>query len=652
MLTAVFGLVCAATHAAMANECNPPRVSYVVSLPAPQTQTAEISYTIRNPGGASNSGMIDVHLPAWRPGKYLIIDPAGTIRSVAARNSAGGTVPIEKIEKATWRVTHGNADAVTVSYVLYANSLADRTRHIDDSHAFLSGSAVFMYAEEFRGEPLTVRLDGPKEWRIACGLDASPQDERTLTAPDYDTLADSPLEIGRHDLLTTEVDGTPIEIAIWGTKANYKADALTRDFAAIVRVQRDIFGSLPYQRYVFITHIAPGIGGGIEHLNSTVIHAKPNQFDTPAMKRSFMSLVSHEHFHTWNVKQFRPRGLSPYNYRKENYTPLLWVAEGTTSYYDTLCTVRAGVLKPKEYLSQLAGTIKGELLRPGAALQSLEASSFDSWIKFNKATPDSVNATVNFYSKGEVVSFMLDMELRHRTGNASTLDTVMRMMYERFPLKGPGYTTEDLLSILREAGGGEFGEFFDAYVRGTGQLDVESALSRAGLRLTKGKSHTASIGQTGQTESEPDARNGKDEASDEDEEPNAMAYIGLTVKDADGVAVVTAVLSDGPAYQAGIIADDQIVALNGRKLRASELDGVLRRLGPDAEVRLSFFRRDELRNVTFKAASRGVGEWKIEQVKKPTEFQRSVYESWLGVKWEEKKTPKADAEPRGAVVAE
>jgi predicted metalloprotease with PDZ domain len=395
-------------------------------------------------------------------------------------------------------------------------------------------------------------------------------------------------------------------MASWG-RTDALPESLEKDTAKIAKVQQDLFGSFPFDRYVFISHIAPGASGGTEHLNSTVIQFKPTVATEAKDYRSLLALVSHELFHTWNVKQFRPAGIKPYDYLRENYTPLLWIAEGTTSYYDELTCVRAGVWEVKHYLESLGKVADAELRRPGGRVQSLESSSFDSWIKFNRPSPDSVNSTVSFYSKGALVSLMLDARMRETTGGARTLDDLMRALYKRFPLSGPGYTSDDVLALLTELTGEDFEPFFARYVRGTEPLALEEALAWFGL-----ETH----------------RDAGEEKGD-----GPRAYLGLDLKDDGGLAALTAVREDGPAHGAGVLPDDQIVAMDGLRLRAGDLDARLKGRTPGESVELTLLRRDQLRTVRLSLGESPRGALKVRRVEKATERQRAQYESWLGQPW-------------------
>jgi len=583
------------------------RVTYVVGLERRGEQLVDIEMRVRDWAEPT----MQVHMPIWRPGRYEVLESAGSVRQLEAVDASGAALPVEKTEKATWTITTRARGDVTIRYRLYANSIANRTRHVDDTHAFLSGASVFLYCHERRNDPLTVTLRLPEGWRIACGLDADPTEASTLAASDYDQLVDSPIEAGIHTTRTLEIEGTPHEFVFWG-----RTDAVPEGFyeeaAKIVRAQHALFVSFPHRRYVFMTHIAPGLGGGTEHVNSTIMQAKPTVFDSAKDRRNFLALLSHEFFHTWNVKQFRPEGLKPYRYQRENYTKLLWVAEGTTSYYDELLCVRAGSWKPSQYLESLGKLIEEETTRPGATVQSLESSSFDSWIKFNRPTPDGVNSTVSFYSKGALVSFLLDASIRRDTANGKTLDDLMRLLYQRFPLASPGsYTTADLLAMLRELTGADYAPFFAKYVAGTDPIDATEAMATFGLEW-------------------------KSEEGEADDEKPSRAWLGIDVRDADGTAQVSSVRSDGPGAAAGLMVDDQLVALDGIRLRAGEMDGRLKRLQPGAKATLTFFRRDLLRSVELTAGEKPVQGRKLVRVKEPTTAQRAAYEQWLGQPWEPK----------------
>lgn len=581
------------------------RNQYTVSLPQPQTQMADISLTLRE----VTTPTIDLTLPVWRPGRYHVLDLAGAIQDERATDLSGNPLRFEKIDKTTWRIHNGNAASVRFSYRLYANEIKTRLRHVDDTHAFLSPSAVFVYNPDRRDEPLRIDIEAPDHWKIATGLDIDPSRPRSVTAPNYDVLVDSPLEIGEHETIRFDVENIPHDIVIWG-RAEPDARKLADDFKAIVRAEADIFDDFPYNRYVFIIHSNPGMGGGTEHLNSTVMGCEPAAFTDEDAYKKFLGLVSHEMFHTWNVKQLRPRGIQPYDYQRENYTDLLWVAEGTTSYYDDIVLARTGLITAKDYFGRLAGSIDAYMRLPGRNVQSLSASSFDAWIKFNKSTPNSHNSTVDFYREGSLASLLLDMEIRRLTDNQSSLDDLMRNLYEAFPL-AVGYTKADVIEGARALTGHEFDDFFARYIDGTEPFPLADAVALAGLELAL-----------------------------DDDEPRAD--IGFDVTDRNGLAAVTKIRADGPALDCGLIVDDLIVAIDGERLTASNFNARLKRLEPGERILITYFRYDILRETEVTLASRPAGSWKLKKTDNPTEAQKAVYESWLGIPWDKSPTPAPD----------
>ncbi|RMH13503.1 MAG: M61 family peptidase [Planctomycetota bacterium] len=589
-----------------------PGVVFTLLLNRPQTQTLRVVMEIPQ----LTSTEAAVSMPAWRPGRYVILDPASEVRTFAAFDAHGTALPFRKSDKATWTIqADGTAQSpvdLRIEYEIYANELNLRTRHVDATHAFLDASSVCMLYAPRRADPVHIRIEAPQGWRVSTGLEAL--DDRTFFARDYDILVDSPLEVGMHDLLEFQVDGIPHEIAIWG-RGNWDPERLRRDFADIVREQGAIFGSLPYVRYVFQLHVQPGIGGGTEHYNSTIMQTRPSTFDSPDSYRGFLGLVSHEFFHTWNVKRFRPAGISPYDYAHENYTRSLWMAEGTTSYYDDLTLARVGLIDLDEYMKRLGRTIDALRSRPGREVQSLEESSFDAWIKFNKSGPDRDNTTVSFYGKGALASLVIDMEIRRLTGNERSLDDVMRLMFEQFPHGSDGYTPEDVVTIASAVAGTDLDPIFETCVRRAGPLPLEDALAHVGLELYQKPIKGAWDDELGRT---PEAE---------------RAYLGLKVASGNIGARVRAVLEDGPAFDAGVIADDEIVAINGSRVEGGTFEQIERSLQPGQDAELALFRRDELVHIRLKAGSKPNSTWAVRMVKEPTAAQIRAFEMWMDKPW-------------------
>jgi predicted metalloprotease with PDZ domain len=406
---------------------------------------------------------------------------------------------------------------------------------------------------------------------------------RTLLSPSYDVLIDSPIEIGFHDSLQFEVEGIPHEIVLWNAPP-FDKERLTLEFAAIVKKHHELFGSLPYRRYIFMIHVSPGLGGGTEHLNSTIIQVPTTTFEDPKKYRRLLGTAAHEVFHVWNVKRLRPAALAAANLSSESYTDLLWFCEGTTSYYEELILVRAGLISADEYLLGLSESIHQCRVRPGSKVQSVAESSFDAWIKFNQATPNDLNTTVSFYESGAVVSFLLDLELRTRSNNRVSMDTLMVEMVRRFPSTGTGITTTDLIAVAGELTGTSFDEFFASYIHSTKPYPFEERVGVVGLRL----------------------------ALDAD---GVLPYSGIVTQMQNGRNIVRYVLSDGPAYEAGVLPGDEIV---------NELPST-----PGTLVHIDLIRRGSPQRIEFTMGSISNGRWRLSRTDNPTSAQRAAYSSWL-----------------------
>lgn len=620
------------------------RVEHVVDLSAPQTQYVSIVTTVRG----VREPQLDFILPTWRPGRYEILDFAGVLTRVRARDGAGGPLALHKRDKTTWRVSTGGAAEVSVAYDIYANELEARTRHVDETHAFLSGSSVFLLPDGRRDAPHVVRIHAPPDWQIACGLDAAPGQPGVLVAPNYDALIDAPIEIGRHESRSFEAAGRPIDLILWGA-GNYDADRMASDLSPLIRTQVSFWGDAPFGRYVFLVHATQGVGGGTEHFNSTIMQLARDGFAPQSQWQRFLSLASHELFHVWNVKALRPAGLSPYNLLGENYTDLLWIAEGATDYYGDLLLVRAGLRTPDKYLEELGKDIDAHRRRPGREVQSVAEASFDAWVTFNQPTADAANSTVSIYREGLLATLALDLSVRRQSDGRRSFDDVLRLLYRRFPLGGPGYSTRDVLAALREVSGQDYGDFFARHIEGVEPLPLEELLALAGIELYEkstedekewprdaeaaagGAGAGAGSGAAGGAGQNLDA--GDSEADDADAPLAAGAHLGITLADADGLARVTAVGRDGPAYPAGVQVNDLIVALEGRRLRSADLELRLREFAPGAAVRLTLLRRDELREISVTLDERRRAKWALRRVKAPDESQRDIYQGWLGRAW-------------------
>jgi predicted metalloprotease with PDZ domain len=379
-------------------------------------------------------------------------------------------------------------------------------------------------------------------------------------------------------------------------------------------------GEIPYHDYTFILHLRANTGGGLEHLNSTALGYprfgfKPERSDdvnsaapgAPPLRtyRGFLSLVAHEFFHLWNVKRIRPDALGPFDYTKENYTKLLWVAEGVTDYYARLVLRRAGLISEKEFLTENAKAFQTLQNTPGRLVMSVEESSFDTWIKYYRQDENSVNSQVDYYDKGAILGLLLDLEIRKQSRGAKSLDDVMRYLYAEFYKQNRNYTPEDFQRACELMAGPGLDSFFAKYIREREELDYDSALAVAGLRLDR----TAAA-----------------DGSKAVEKP----YLGADLVQEVDRLLVKKVYAGAPAYEQGLNTGDQIVAFNNMRVNKDLLDARIAEKRPGDLVALTIFRSDDLSTMLIKLGGRVDSVYRIVPVNNPVEDQKRTYQSWLG----------------------
>lgn len=584
-------------------------ITYTISMPAPHSHLYHVSIEV----DCINTPTQELILPAWTPGSYMIREYARHVQGFAAHAVDGTPLAWHKVAKDTWCIETGGASGLFATYQVYANELTVRTSHLDGSHGYFNGACVFMFVADRIQDRLRLVVMPPTNWRVTTGLTPlmgdvliadQGREDYIFTAADYDELVDCPVECGAHRLLTFEVDQIPHQIALWGG-GNEQDSQLVADTRRIVEIQRDFFGGLPYSSYTFILHLVDGRGGGLEHRNSVTNQIDRWSFQPERSYARFLALTSHELFHVWNVKRLRPQPLGPFDYRAENYTRLLWLMEGATSYYDELLLVRAGLLDPARYLERLAEKILQLQSQPGRLVQSLEQSSFDAWIKLYRPDENSANSSISYYLKGALVCLLLDMTLRAQSDGARSLDDLLRLLYQRYPLSGPGIPEQGAVQAAVEeltgAGEGTFADFFRRYIAGVEELDYATALAVVGLELRW-------------------------------QRRGPRAWLGLSFRRQGERTLVSAVRTDGPAYAAGIYADDDLLALDGWRASDEKLNARLAERRPGQIARLSLFRGDRLIELPVMLAEAPADALELVAVAERTEAQARAYQAWLGLK--------------------
>ncbi len=473
MKTSILGLVALLSISMTAK--SQVKIGFEVSFKEPQAHYAEVEMNI----SGINRDYIDVKMPVWAPGSYLVREFAKNVEGFTA-TAGGKAVKFEKVKKNTWRVYSAKA-AVKVNYRVYGFEISVRTSFIDASHAFLSSTGIFMYPDGQLKTPSTVKIIPFTGWsKVSTGLAPVSGQQFTYTASDFDILFDSPIEVGNQEVFEFMASGVKHEVAMYGG-GTYNVERLKTDMPKIIEQETAIYGENPNKHYTFIVHNYASGGGGLEHLNSTVLGAAHDQYASEDGYIGFLQLVAHEYHHLWNVKRLRPVALGPFDYENENYTTNLWIAEGFTAYYENKFILRAGFSRPEGFVSDLAAAVTGVENTQGAKIQSAAEASFDAWIKYYRPTENSGNTTVSYYNKGEVIGLLMDLEIANATKGAKSLDDVMKAMYLQCKTLKRGYTDAEFKSMVEKISGISFDDFYAKYVNGTQPVEYAKYFSYAGI---------------------------------------------------------------------------------------------------------------------------------------------------------------------------
>jgi predicted metalloprotease with PDZ domain len=576
---------------------------YRLALPEPHSHLFHVEAVLDRPGAAA-----ELCFPVWTPGSYLVREFARHVEGLEADDGAGRPLPVERLDKHRVRIASEGAARVVLRYRVYANELTVRTCHLDGTHGYVNGAAVFPYAPGRMRERHELEIVPPEGWTVSTALEGGPT---RFTARDYDELADSPVEIGRHRLLRFTALGTPHEIALWG-RARLDEARLVEDARRVVETLGALMGGLPYERYLFIVHLTDKRRGGLEHAASTTLNVGRNGFFPREAYEETISLLAHEFFHLWNVKRLRPAALTPYDYGREQYTRLLWWFEGVTSYYDQLTLVRAGVLEPRKYLKHLGQALTSLERTPGARKMSAEEASFLAWVKLYRPDENSANSAVSYYLKGELVAFALDLALRRAGGS---LDMLLRTLYARH-VEG-GLPEDGVERAAAEVMGAAAARaFLDRHVRGVEPLVPD--LELVGLRLLRRPA--AGWDDKGGTPAKTE--NGRPPAG----------FLGVELAPGPKL-MVQSVREGSPAWRAGLYAEDEIVAEGGFRVDRGGLWDRLCQEGPVGRVELTVFRRDELVQVEVPLAPAPEDTVWLEPAPEAPPEACAAFEAWCGAPW-------------------
>lgn len=571
------------------------KIAFEISFKEPQAHYVEVKMTIS--GNKENT--INVKMPVWAPGSYLIREFPKNVEGFQA-NGDGKELAFAKTDKNTWQIQTNKAKDIEISYRVYAFEVSVRTSFVDESHAFLSSTGIFMYLDKKIDYPAEVKIIPYPTWeKISTGLEEVANKKNTFFAPNFDILFDSPIEVGNQDIFYFNASGVEHEVAMVGG-GNYDKEKLKQDMAKIVESETAVFKENPNKRYVFIIHNYESGGGGLEHLNSTVLGASRNGYTNAATYLNFLGLVSHEYFHIWNVKRLRPENLGPFNYDAENYTTNLWISEGFTAYYDNLILIRAGLVDEAKYLQILGNDINAVENRPGNTIQTLKESSFDAWIKQYRPNENSSNTTVTYYNKGALIALLLDLEILHATKAKKSLDDLMKAMYDRYyKEEDRGFTEGEFKAMAEKIAGKSLQSVFD-YVDSAVPLDYNAYLKYAGLELI-------------------------DIAEDLE-----LAELGVKTAIQNGKLVVTSITRGSAAWNDGINVRDELISINDIRISSNDdIDKLLETAKPNDVYQVLIARDGILKSFEVKLTQDMTKRYFIMPLPEVTHTQSEIRKKWL-----------------------
>jgi predicted metalloprotease with PDZ domain len=570
----------------------PPEIVFTVSMSKPWTHLLEVEMRLK---WAQMPAKTEVVMPVWTPGSYLVREYARHVESFSAQGADGNGLAWRKINKNTWQIDSAGAKEIVIRYNVYANELTVRTSELNEDGAFITPPALLMYPQGQIKAASTVKIVPYGDWRVATGLRKVAGQENVFRAENFDILYDSPIQVGNFKEYNFTVLGKEHRYIINGD-GNYNIGRIINDTKKIIEVCYEMFGELPYEDYTFILNLRGR--GGLEHLNSTALQW--NQFGFSGSGHlSFMELVAHEFFHLWNVKRIRPDVLGPFDYERENYTKLLWVAEGATSYYENVILRRAGLINDRDFLAAKASMIQALQERPGRFETSVEEASLDAWIKYYRQDQNSINNQISYYDKGDIVSFLLDVEIRVASQGTKSLDDVFRYLYNEFYKKDKNYTPEDFQKICEMMAGKSLETFFSKYVRGRDEIDYNQILNGIGLELKISRGRAA-------------------------------AYLGANLRQEGERLIIASVPKGTPAYEQGLNFNDQIVAVDGFRANQAFLQNYLAEKKPGDKIKLTIFRFDTLRELNITLGGHGRETYSILPISNATEEQQRIYREYLG----------------------
>ena len=541
-------------------------VSYQLRMPKPQNHYFEVEMYLND----FKEKEVNVKLPVWAPGSYLVREFSKNLNLVKAFDEKGKEIEVVKKTKNTWTIKTNGEKKVKVKYEVYAFELSVRTPFLDLTHGFVSGSGVFMYVEghkELKGSLEVFPYSGFKTITTAlpkAAISVQKDGSQTFEFENYDQLVDCPIEIGNQRVFDFMAAGVKHTVAMYGD-AIYDELRLKADMSKVIEAETAVFGVNPNKEYVFIVHNVVDGQGGLEHCNSATLSVNRWTYQGSEYV-NFLNLVAHEYFHLWNVKRIRPIELGPFDYDQENYTSLLWVMEGFTSYYDELILRRTGFYSKDEFLSKFQSSVNYVEGSVGSRVQPVAHASFDAWIKAYRPTENSANTSMTYYSRGSVLGGVFDAMIIANSKGKQCLDHFMKHLYQKFYLElKRGFTEAEFKTELEKFTGTDLTDFFKKYINGTEILPYAEIFDKIGVGVRDNTSFKPSF--------------------------------GATTRDEGGKVMVKNVRAGSCAEEAGISVGDEIIACNNFRVDQALLDGMMNSLQTAETAELLITREEKVFSV-------------------------------------------------------